>query len=260
MKDSEKSGPSLGDIPKNKRKDRFPRKALMIAGFSLLAAALVLIGIGVWSIVSSDLAAEESVREAEQMIQDAQKMAEAEQMVDEYSGNPNSPAQPDQSPATDDQNQPVASGQTQNNSNNGQNTTPSSPKPTPNILGMLVFDSLGGRKVAVMEGASPQDLARGAGHNEITSPPGIPGNCLIFGHRDTVFRGFKNLKMGDTIHMKTAGNDYTYRVTNMQIVDPGDPLIYAVYSQPTVTLVTCYPFDFVGHAPQRYVVVATLVS
>lgn len=112
----------------------------------------------------------------------------------------------------------------------------------------------------VLEGSDDATLDRGAGHIEDTPLPGQPGNVGIAGHRDTIFRPLRRIKVGDPLDLTTAGQVYRYRITKTVIVDPEDVYVLDPTSQPTLTLVTCYPFDFVGHAPRRFIVQAQLVG
>lgn len=137
------------------------------------------------------------------------------------------------------------------------------PKPgstyKPDLLGVLTFATINSKQVVVVEGITTSDLRGAAGHAPYSTKPGGTGNCIIFGHRDGVFIGFKNLEIGDTFELKTVRDEFTYRIVSMTIVPPEDPLITRRYFEPMMTLVTCYPFRYVGHAPDRYVVIAELV-
>ena len=86
------------------------------------------------------------------------------------------------------------------------------------------------------------------------------GNVGIAGHRDTIFRPLRHAKAGDPLTLTTSRGVYRYRVSKTLIVDPDDVYVLDPTEQPTVTLVTCYPFEFIGHAPRRFVVQAALVS
>jgi len=112
----------------------------------------------------------------------------------------------------------------------------------------------------VLEGSDDGTLARAAGHIEDTAFPGQPGNIGIAGHRDTVFRPLRHLRPGDPLTLSTTDRVFRYRVSGTQIVGPNDVYVLDPTDQPVVTLVTCYPFDFVGHAPRRFIVRAELVS
>jgi sortase A len=112
----------------------------------------------------------------------------------------------------------------------------------------------------VLEGSDDGTLARAAGHIEDTAFPGEPGNIGIAGHRDTIFRPLRRLRRGDPITLSTSDRVFHYRVSETTIVDPEDVYVLNPTDRPAVTLVTCYPFDFIGHAPHRFIVRADLVS
>jgi len=112
----------------------------------------------------------------------------------------------------------------------------------------------------VVEGSDEQTLSRAAGHIEQTALPGERGNVGIAAHRDTVFRPVRRLRVGDAIALTTADRVYRYRVTDTQIVQPEDVQVLDPKGHPTLTLVTCYPFTFIGPAPLRFVVSADLVE
>lgn len=109
-------------------------------------------------------------------------------------------------------------------------------------------------EVAVLEGTDEPALNRGVGHITGTPLPGDEGNIGIAGHRDGYFRGLKDIKKGDLIKMETLAGTETYTITKLFIVDPPDVWVLEPTETPSITLVTCYPFYFVGSAPQRYIV------
>ena len=112
----------------------------------------------------------------------------------------------------------------------------------------------------VLEGSDDATLSRGAGHIEDTPFPGQPGNIGIAGHRDTVFRPLRRIKVGDPLQITTANRTYRYRISKTLIVGPDDVYVLDPTAHPTVTLVTCYPFEFIGHAPKRFIVQAELID
>jgi sortase A len=112
--------------------------------------------------------------------------------------------------------------------------------------------------VMVMEGTTDQTLRLGAGHIPNTPLPGRPGNTGIAGHRDTFFRDIRDIKKDDLIRLTTTHRTLTYRVIAMLIVAPDDVAVLQPTSRQTITLVTCYPFYYIGPAPKRFVVQATL--
>ena len=128
-------------------------------------------------------------------------------------------------------------------------------------LGQKASDPLGvlripkiGLEVAVLEGTDDFTLNRAVGHIEDTAKPGDSGNVGIAGHRDGFFRGLKDVARGDTMELETVSGKQTYRVADIWIVKPEDIQVLDPTPEPSVTLVACYPFYFIGHAPRRYVV------
>ena len=112
----------------------------------------------------------------------------------------------------------------------------------------------------VLEGSDDRTLRRAAGHIEYTPPPGKPGNIGIAGHRDTTFRALRGVKVGDPLLLTTADRTYEYRVSRTWIVEPAAVEVLDPTERPALTLVTCYPFSFIGSAPKRYIVRADLVA
>ena len=117
-----------------------------------------------------------------------------------------------------------------------------------------------GLQATVLEGSDDGTLARAAGHIESTALPGSPGNVGIAGHRDTIFRPLRNVKIGDVFAVKTSSGTMQYRVSSTKIVPPEDVSVLDPTPNPTLTLVTCYPFTFIGHAPKRFIVRAELIE
>jgi sortase A len=111
----------------------------------------------------------------------------------------------------------------------------------------------------VLEGTGDATLERGAGHIEDTPFPGQPGNIGVAGHRDTTFRPVRHLRTGDPLELTTRDGVYRYLITKTFIVDPTDVYVLDPGEQPMLTLVTCYPFEYIGHAPRRYIIQAVLV-
>ena len=106
----------------------------------------------------------------------------------------------------------------------------------------------------VFDGTDELRLNRGVGRIEGTARPGQRGNIGIAGHRDGFFRGLKDVAVGHTLTLTTPQETATYVVDRITTVSPDDVSVLAETTTPAVTLVTCYPFYFIGHAPQRYIV------
>ncbi|HKF47147.1 MAG TPA: class D sortase [Terracidiphilus sp.] len=114
--------------------------------------------------------------------------------------------------------------------------------------------------VPVYEGTSDLILNRGVGRIGGTAPIGGSGNIGIAGHRDGFFRGLKDVVVGDSMELETAAGTQTYVIDSISLVSPSDVSVLKSGPQPSLTLVTCFPFYFVGSAPQRYIVHASLKS
>ena len=115
-------------------------------------------------------------------------------------------------------------------------------------------------EVPVLEGSDDETLNRGVGHIEDTAAPGTEGNAGIAGHRDGFFRGLKDVVEGDDITLETFSGSERYRIVRTWIVDPSDVSVLEPTPQRAITLVTCYPFYFVGSAPQRFIVRAVVAD
>jgi sortase A len=113
-----------------------------------------------------------------------------------------------------------------------------------------------GLEVPVLDGVDDLTLNRAVGRIPETARPGETGNAGIAGHRDGFFRGLKDVAVGDPIEIETLSSRRTYRVEKISIVAQTDVGVLDATREPTLTLVTCYPFYFVGSAPQRYIVSA----
>jgi len=114
-----------------------------------------------------------------------------------------------------------------------------------------------GLEAPVFNGTDDLTLNRGVGRILGTARVGQGGNVGIAGHRDGFFRGLKDVQVGDGIELRTPRGTETYRVSDIEITSPADLKVLAERGVPTLTLVTCYPFYFIGNAPQRYIVRAT---
>jgi sortase A len=120
-------------------------------------------------------------------------------------------------------------------------------------LGVLTIPSIA-LEAAIFDGTSELTLNRGIGRIEGTADTGAAGNLGLAAHRDGFFRGLKDVRIGDTIDVESLDGTTRYRVTELSIVEPTDVHVLAPTDTATLTLVTCYPFYFIGEAPQRYIV------
>jgi sortase A len=127
------------------------------------------------------------------------------------------------------------------------------------LIGRIAIPRLG-LSVVVGEGVDARTLRRAAGHIPGTGLPGQPGNVGISGHRDTFFRPLQNIRQDDIITVTMVAGDFRYRVVSIWIVSPADVSVLETSADEVLTLVTCYPFYFVGAAPERFIVRAIRVT
>jgi sortase A len=125
----------------------------------------------------------------------------------------------------------------------------------PPPLGRIEIPSVGVSAI-VEEGDSDATLAESVGHLTGTALPGQSGNVALAAHRDTYFRDLSDIQNGDEIFFTTATAIYKYRVSATVIVDPSDVGVLAPSTDSRLTLITCFPFHYIGPAPKRFVVVA----
>ncbi len=119
-----------------------------------------------------------------------------------------------------------------------------------------------GQKYSVYWGADEKTLEKGVGLfvSDLTTVPGENGHTVLSGHRDTVFTGLSDLKEQDDLLIDYNGETFVYKITNIWITHEDDRTVIVEKDQSILTLTTCYPFDFIGYAPDRYIVQAKLIS
>jgi sortase A len=123
-------------------------------------------------------------------------------------------------------------------------------------IGILYIPRLD-REIPIIEGTHEDELAKGVGHFSTTALPGQNDQILLSGHRDTVFRQFGELEHGDEIHVKMKSGTYVYTIFDTEIVDADDrTVIRSTAPDEILTLSTCYPFSYIGSAPDRYIIYA----
>jgi sortase A len=120
-------------------------------------------------------------------------------------------------------------------------------------LGQIEISTIG-LKAMILEGTDARTLRRAVGHIPGTPLPGQQGNVVITGHRDTFFRPLRNIRKDDEIRLTALSGSYRYRVDAIKVVEPKDTEVLDNSDDAILTLVTCYPFYFVGPAPKRFIV------
>ncbi len=127
------------------------------------------------------------------------------------------------------------------------------------VVGRIKVPKMG-IDVAIFEGSDGKTLRRGAGHLPLSAFPGEPGNVAISAHRDTFFRPLRHIEPGDRVEVQTLDGVYDYEVEWTRIVAPTDVEVVDPTPEPSLTLITCYPFYYVGNAPQRFIVRARQIT
>ncbi|MFD2627835.1 class D sortase [Oceanobacillus kapialis] len=112
----------------------------------------------------------------------------------------------------------------------------------------------------IFHGTDEDELAKGVGHYADSVLPGEKDNAVLSGHRDTVFRKLGEVGVGDELIVTTSAGEFTYKVRKVRIVDADDRTVIVPKPRATLTVSTCYPFDFIGAAPERYILEAYLVK
>ena len=136
---------------------------------------------------------------------------------------------------------------------------PKRPK-TGDAVGDLIIPKLNAI-LPIVEGTDPDELEKGVGHYAQSVLPGEKDNAVLSGHRDTVFRSVGKLKIGDQLITKTSAGVFTYKIVKMWIVNQDDRTVIVSHKgKQILTLTTCYPFNWIGPAPQRYIIQSVLVK
>ncbi len=129
----------------------------------------------------------------------------------------------------------------------------------PDAVGRIEIPRLGVMAI-VSEGADEGTLARAVGLVPGSAHPGEPGNMVLAGHRDTFFRPLRKIRLNDRIRVVVPSHIYEYRVQSLRVVAPEEKDVLASKGVDELTLVTCYPFGFIGPAPDRFIVSAARVN
>jgi sortase A len=127
------------------------------------------------------------------------------------------------------------------------------------LIGRITIQRLG-VSVVVAEGVDGQTLGRAVGHIPGTALPGQTGNVVLSAHRDTYFRPLRKIQHDDIITVSTLTGEYSYRVISTKVVPPTDVSVLSPGLGQSLTLITCYPFYFVGFAPNRFIVHAERIA
>ncbi|MBI4459851.1 MAG: class D sortase [Acidobacteria bacterium] len=129
----------------------------------------------------------------------------------------------------------------------------------PSLIGRIEIPRLR-LSVMILEGDDERQLQLGAGHIPGTALPGESGNVVIAAHRDSFFQPLRDISKNDQIVVTTLNGSFQYRVDSVQVTDPDNRAVLRHSDEPVLTLVTCYPFTYIGSAPKRFIVQARRVE
>ncbi|WP_041808121.1 class D sortase [Evansella cellulosilytica] len=126
-------------------------------------------------------------------------------------------------------------------------------------IGLLSIPKINA-SLPIFHGTDEDELERGVGHYAGSVLPGEQDNSVLAGHRDTVFRKLGEVGVDDLLIVTTAAGQFTYKVQRVRIVDSDDRTVIVPRPRATLTVSTCYPFQYIGNAPERYILEATLIQ
>lgn len=126
-------------------------------------------------------------------------------------------------------------------------------------IGILTIPKLD-RTLPIFQGASEEILKKGVGHISSTPLPGEDSNSVLSAHRDTFFRQLDSLVVGDNLIVNRSDVSFIYKIKKIRIVNKNDKTVIVPKPKSTLTLTTCYPFTYIGPAPQRYIIEAELIT
>ncbi|MCK6259171.1 class D sortase [Fictibacillus sp. KIGAM418] len=126
-------------------------------------------------------------------------------------------------------------------------------------MGILYIPKLEA-KLPIYHGTNEDELEKGVGHFKDSVLPGEKDNSVLSGHRDTVFRSLGKVGKGDKLEVTTSAGTFTYKVRKVRIVDKDDRTVIVPKPRAVLTVSTCYPFNYIGSAPKRYILEAFLIS
>lgn len=130
---------------------------------------------------------------------------------------------------------------------------------TGETFGELIIPKISAN-LPIVEGTDEDELEKGVGHYAQSVLPGMKDNSVLSGHRDTVFRKLGQVGKGDELIVKTTAGVFTYKVFGVRIVDADDRTVIVPKPRPVLTVTTCYPFNYIGDAPDRYILTANLIK
>lgn len=219
---------------------RRKRSLLRMAAWVVFSSSLVVLAFSTFQAIRAPLEAQQALRQWDELKREAEGGRAARAA--------------DESPLS-----PALAGKLRLTGGDDRSASPARTVANGELLGEIAFPSLD-QRYAIVEGTGNGPLKLGAGHYVGSPLPGEDGNSVLAGHRDTVFRSLGQLKAGDRIEVETASGRFTYEVTGRRIVDEDDADAVQASAEPLLTLITCYPFTYVGPAPERLLLTAKLID
>lgn len=219
---------------------RRKRSLLQMAAWLMFSASLMVLAYSTFQAIRAPLEARQALRQWDEL----QRETEGSTASRAAGENPLSPA---------------LAGKLRQTGGDGGSAAPAGTAADGELLGEIAFPSLD-QRYAIVEGTGNGPLKLGAGHVPGSPLPGEAGNSVLAGHRDTVFRSLGKLQAGDRIEVETTSGRFAYEVTGRRIVDEDDADAVQTSTEPLLTLITCYPFTYVGPAPERLLLTAKLIE
>lgn len=219
---------------------RRKRPLLRMAAWLMFSVSLIVLAYSTFQAIRAPLDAQQALRQWDELQRETEGSSAA-RAADE---NPLSPA---------------LAGKLRQTGGDGGSAAPAGAAADGELLGEIAFPSLD-QRYAIVEGTGNGPLKLGAGHVPGSPLPGEDGNSVLAGHRDTVFRSLGKLKAGDRIEVETSSGRFAYEVMGRRIVDEDDADAVQASTEPLLTLITCYPFTYVGPAPERLLLTAKLIE
>lgn len=221
-----------------------PRARWILAEWVLLAIGIICLGIFAWSWIDAKALEIRETQRLEEALAAAPPVKSEASETDSFAAFEKGAEQVQKEEKTDEREEKKEE----------EKKAELPPPGSGELVGRLTIPRLDVSAI-VMEGVDKKTLRRGAGHIPATALPGQEeGNVGIAAHRDSFFRGLKDIREDDTIEMTTLDGTFRYKVEWTKIVEPTDVSVLEPTDDPALTLVTCYPFYFVGSAPKRFIV------
>ncbi|HEO2443503.1 MULTISPECIES: class D sortase [Bacillus amyloliquefaciens group] len=223
-------------------------KKIKVFGIILVLVGGIFGGHAVWKLYETKEQTDQSLEKAKALVSQNNVQKQNEDTNDELK---------DQNKETKNEKTKVETSADENEKRKDNSKTKDLYKPqTGDVAGLLTIPAINA-ELPIVEGTDPNDLAKGVGHYKGSFYPEQNGQIVLSGHRDTVFRRAGELRKGDTLRVDTGYGGYDYIIKSMKIVSKDDNSIITLqHEKEELILTTCYPFSYIGDAPDRYIIYA----